>query len=423
MHKSLLLILLLGGCAVVPRQPHTSPESPPASPAAIEAPEPAITAGATPTSPDALWPIRPELYRTTSGAIYLGNLQARIDSYRRADPSQVGHAGKLAAALYARYRLLGRFDDAVEARDLLLRAVDGVSASADPALVVLAARVHSGFHRFTEAERLLARLPPQVLPVERAALQRDIDIALGRYARLDTDFKDSAQPVGEFYQLAHRADLRVLLGDLTGAERQYRLAQSLYRDVDPMPLAWLHTQMGIALLRFGRIERARTFFAAAVARLPGYALAEEHLAECEALLGETDAARARYLRVVAQTDNPEFMAALAGLEQDAGRPDEATLWHARAQARYADLLAAHPAAFAYHAVEFFLERGDTARALELARSNRRLRGDIFSDILLLQAARQAGHTVEACTAWKAAAAHRLRPPEWQPFEADSACAD
>jgi tetratricopeptide (TPR) repeat protein len=421
MQKAVLLVMILGGCAVSPSTP--PPEAASQTPAAAPQTETGVATDSVRATPDALWPIRPEWYRTTSGTIYLGNLQARIDSYRRADLRQPRPAGQLAAALYARYRLLGRFEDAVEARDVLQGVLATASPEADPELFMLAARVHSGFHRFEEAERLLGRLPPQAMTAERLALQRDIDVALGRYPRLDADFAASAQPVGEFYELAHRADLRVLLGDLSGAERQYRLAQSLYRDVDPMPLAWLHTQMGIALLRFGQIERARTFFAAAVERLPGYALAEEHLAECETLLGETEAARARYLRVIAQTDNPEFMAALAGLEQDAGRAQEAELWRTRAQARYADLLAAHPAAFAYHAVEFYLELGQLERALDLARENRRLRGDIFSDILLAQAAGQAGETAEACTAWRTAASHRLRPPEWQPFGAESPCAE
>lgn len=79
-----------------------------------------------------------------------------------------------------------------------------------------------------------------------------------------------------------------MLGDLPGASFWHRSAQDFYRDVSPFHLAWLYTQQGIAILRHGDFKSAQPFFAAALARLPSYYLAAEHLAECEMELGQLD---------------------------------------------------------------------------------------------------------------------------------------
>lgn len=396
----LLLASLLAGCA--------------STPPAATAPPSGATA-AIGTAAPAIWPIDRTLYRTTAGDIYLGNLDGRIDTLRARHQAlaQPLDAEKLAASLYHRYRLRGALSDAEEALALLQ---DGEPATADGH--VLHAAVLAGFHRFAEAEAALAKAAEAGADPARTRQQRaDLLVALGRYAELKDDFAVSAQPVGDFYELAHRADLRVLLGDLAGAERQYLAAQTLYNDTNPVPLAWLHTQMGIAHLRFGNMARAADFFAAAVERLPGYYLAEEHLAECEVELGKLDAARERYQRVIAQTGNPEFMSALADVEDARGDAIAAERLRQQALAGYAGLIERHGTTFAHHGAGFYLERGDAARALQLARDNRALRADVGSDLLLAEAALAAGQTEEACSALQRVRDTGLRPPERSDVEA------
>jgi tetratricopeptide (TPR) repeat protein len=392
----LLLAALLAGCASTPPAAH-----PPLAAAAAGDAASAVA--------PAIWPIDRTLYRTTAGDIYLDNLDGRIDTLRarHAAQGQALDAEKLAASLYHRYRLRGALDDA-EAALALLQANEAATADGH----VLRAMVFAGFHRFAEAEAALDKAVAAGADAALARQQRaDLLVALGRYAALEDDFAVSAQPVGDFHELAHRADLRVLLGDLAGAERQYLAAQTLYNDTNPVPLAWLHTQMGIAFLRFGNIARAAEFFAAAVERLPGYYLAEEHLAECEVQLGKLDAARERYLRVIAQTGNPEFMSALAGLEDTRGDGKAAAQWRQQALDGYAALIDRHGTTFAHHGAGFYLERGDTARALQLARDNRALRADVGSDLLLAEAALAAGEPAEACAALQRVRDSGLRPPE------------
>lgn len=387
---------LLGGCAT---GGGSVPDSTPA----------AAPAAAT---VEARYPLSPAQRVTTDAAIYLGNLDARIEVLQSDVDTgrQPSRRAALAAGLLYRYRILGRLADAEAALALAEQAVVESSANADAWLTLASAR--SAFHLFSAAEQALQQARAMGAAAERwQPLQRDLQVALGDYAALAEDFAHSDQPVADFYELAHRADLRLLLGDLGGASFWYRTAQDLYIDVDPVPLAWLYTQQGIALLRHGDFAAARDFFAAAYARLPQYYLAAEHLAECEHALGNLDRARALYREVIAQTGNPEFQAALAAVERDAGNQEVADAALAAAERGYRDLLARHPAAYAQHAAEFFLERGQAEQALQLALQNAELRRDVGSLILRARSEAAAGQFDQACASVKVIADLPVQPPE------------
>jgi thioredoxin-like negative regulator of GroEL len=394
---SVVLAALLSGCAASP------------SPASRAAAADLAPAAAAPI--ESIWPISPTHYRTTSAEIYLGNLDARVSTLeQRVAAGNVDRIESLAGQLYHRYKVLGRLDDAERALKLLGERADQDQLTSDG--MVLYAIALSGMHQFDDAERWLERARQAgAKPAAWRDVRNDILVARGEYDELAQDLQTSAEPIADFYALAHRADLRLLQGDLNGATRQYLTAQTLYADVSPVPLAWLHTQMGIGYLRHGRIADAKRFFAAAVERLPGYYLAEEHLAECETLLGEFDAARARYLRVIEQTGNPEFYAALAGLERAAGNSPRADRLTEQAKQGYEDLLRRYPSAYAQHAAEFFSETGDPLRAYDLARNNARDRQDIGSLILLATTADAVDQLEVACRARASAVATGLSPPE------------
>ena len=397
---SIALATALAGCA--------GKSATTATPAAATAVTPAPQQGAT----DPLWPLQPDAYRTTSGAIYLGNLDARIDESRRiiAARDLAVHRVALAGDLYHRYRVVGRIADAEEALVLLDTAI---AAEPDAAQAYqLRGVVRSGFHRFDEAlSDLDAAQRHGAKATDLASTRREIELALGDYAALESEFDTSADITPSFYELAHRADLRVMQGDLAGASFLYRAAQTQYRDVNPVPLAWLHLQQGIALLRFGKVAEARDFFAAAHARLPQYYLATEHLAECEAALGHHDRARDIYRDVIAQTGNAEFVAALSGVERSAGQAAEADRLMREAEAGYETLLAKYPSAYAQHAAEFFIEIGKPERAYALAQENLALRQDVGSWILLATTANALGQTDAACDARAKVLATGMTPPE------------
>ncbi|MCX7041804.1 MAG: hypothetical protein NT117_03780 [Gammaproteobacteria bacterium] len=376
---------------------------------------PATTKAGAATAPAKApgWPATPEEIRTTSGDIYLGNLDARIDALAIANgrTPRVDLQASQAGALYHRYRIRGTLADAEAALALLDAALTQAPGNAEAR--ALRATVLAGFHRFTAASADLDAVAA-LQPAKANALadaRREISLATGRYDQLREEFSNSANPDGPFYELAFRGNLLLQRGDLAGASAQFRRAQALFTDSSPMPLAWLHVQQGIALLRHGRHAEAAVFFKAAHDRLPGFTLATEHLAETQARLGNHALARELYEKVIADTGSPEFIAALARVERDAGNAALSAELYQRAQAGWSRLVAKYPAAFAQHAIGFYLDRGDSARALELARQNIILRQDVGSYILLALAADAAGSHAEACTARQSAMDSGLDPPE------------
>jgi hypothetical protein len=128
-----------------------------------------------------------------------------------------------------------------------------------------------------------------------------------------------------------------------------------------------------------------------------------HLASLEA----PDRALVR-LEVLGKTsDDPDVLAGQADALRRAGRADEATAMAARARARFEEVLARLPLAYADHAASFYLGSGrDAARALELARTNARNRPTDEALELWLTAAQAAASSVDTCDA---AAALATRP--------------
>ena len=136
----------------------------------------------------------------------------------------------------------------------------------------------------------------------------------------------------------------------------------------------------------GRLDDARKSFEAAWRRVPAYAQAQGHLAEVEAELGEVDSAISRLHSLAASSDDPDYAAQLARILGDVGHEDEFRHWRELAAARYDELVANHPEAFADHAAEFWLAAGaDPDKALRLAKMNVEVRNTPRARALLAQA--------------------------------------
>lgn len=358
------------------------------------------------------WPASQEDLPTTDGAIYLANLDQRIavlDALHTRKPDAAG-AASLAGALYHRYRIRGGLADAERAFFLMDAAL--AEAAPDPEYFVLRATLRSGFHRFAEAAADLDAAQAHGMPAGKlASARRELALALGQYEALRGAFEAaSSNAAADFDGLAFNAHLLELQGNAAGATRLYARAQDAYADSSPVPLAWLYVQQGVALLEAGDATRARPFFAAAHARLPGYTLATEHLAETEALLGHRERARMLYREAIAASDDPAFIDALAQLEQEAGNDTRAVQLARQARAGWEARIAKYPAAFAGHAVEYFLDHDDPRRALALARDNLQSRRDLGSLALLARAADAADDAGQACAAWREAHAGGLAAP-------------
>lgn len=380
------LIVLMAGCAsqgVDPEQ--TQPDSTP----------PPITFYPPATTTELV---------TTPGDVFVNNLSGTIRVMQRRLESRPSPtlASRLISELLLRYRILGQEPD-LDRADVLARRF----RASHPDRVEIGlhqANIASLTHRFAEAETLLNSLPrsPQV-----DGFLREIYLGTGRFDAAEALTKTMDR---DLVGLANRGNLAIQKGHYEEAARLFHQAQFQYRGVSPLIISWLHVQHGVLHLRTGRNEDARAYFAAAHERLPQYFLATEHLAESEKLLGNLDTAARLYDEVIAQTDNPQFMAALAEVEQMRGNAQAADAWQQKAATRFNTLLAARPAAWWGHAAEFFVD-AEPGRALEMARANADRRGDIGSWILLAEVALDAGEWREGCEAVQWIRASDLRPPE------------
>ncbi len=347
---------------------------------------------------------------TTSGVVYRANLDARIDalSARHAEHPGGPASTGLAALHFHRFKLIGRVDDLE--RSLAIVDTRLEAAPGDAGARRTRAHILAGMHRFDEARRDLEH-DKESSPSGATEIGLQIELATGNYDAVRSEFEEVSQPTADFYRTALRGNLAMLQGRPDTASVLFFRAQQMYTDSNPYPLAWLHTQQGIALLRTGDCRNAARFFAAAVDRLPDYYLAVEHLAECERQLGQLDSARERYRKVIAQTGQPEFIGALADLERDAGNHQRAERLTARAEREWNRLLQQHGATFSDHAAEFFLERNRPERALALARDIIERRKDVVSLALHARIAFENDLPDEGCRSIAAIERTGLKPPE------------
>lgn len=323
----------------------------------------------------------------TQGTIALRNLEAQIEGLEpNSTPGfpRVEERAWLIDLLALRGSILGSIADyerALELAHLLVR-----DATTEAAAFLARARTRAVFHRFRDAlddldvaERLAA--DAESVDRERAAVFQ----GLGRYEEASAIREEDARRCPSFESLGALTTLCAELGDTERAERLHAESVRRYRGVSPLPLAMLDFQLGAMWMHEGRLDRAREHLIAARRYVPAYAPAQGHFAEVEAELCHFDLARALLIPLATASDDPDYAAQLARICAHID-PDDARYWRERAAARYDELIAAYPEAFADHAAEFWLAAGgDPRKALPLARMNLEIRKTPRAHALLSRA--------------------------------------
>jgi tetratricopeptide (TPR) repeat protein len=344
---------------------------------------------------DTVAPPGPREFPTTDGGIAAGNLGGQISVLEQDLALDPGHIeARIALALLLGFRGLymskvADYERALELTDSAVR-----DAPTKAAAYVARAAARSTLHRFPEAiadldEAERRGILPAATRTARASILQakgDLDGALAlRHAASEAEAGIST--------LGAEAALLGELGRHDDASTMFHQALASYRNVYPFPVAWVLFQEGLMWERAGRAPRAKAFYAAARDRLPIYAHAASHLAQLE------PPARAIELLtpIVAASDDPEFELGLSQRLRDKGdiAGAEARLAHVRA--RYDELVAKHPEAFADHAGWFWLDEGkDPAKALVLAKKNLTVRANGKAYELAVLAGIAAGSREEAC---------------------------
>lgn len=346
-------------------------------------------------SASAEMPPPPTARRTTSGEIALGNLngQIRVSEERAAAPDPDGkRRGQLVDLLSLRADVAGRLADLERAAEIAEALPADVPGKPEPLLARAATR--AALHRFDDAWADLDEAERLGAPASRTRGKRaSILAARGRL--------DEALALAEEARKARpRVDtiglVAALLGELGRRDESaaaFRAAFEAIDDTSPFPVAWLFFREGEMWEREGRKDLALAYYQAALARLPAYAHAAAHAAR----LLPPDRAEALLNTVTSTSDDPDIDAVLAEKAKERGDAAAAQAHAAKAAARYEGLVARHPAAFADHAAQFWLDAGgDPKKALDLARLNLTARRTPRAYELAVLAALSAGDRGSAC---------------------------
>jgi tetratricopeptide (TPR) repeat protein len=314
---------------------------------------------------------------TTSARIFAGNLDKEVhllEDLVRHHPEMIEARRDLSALYHARGLWRGDLDEIQRGIDQLGECLQRTPG--DGSLWLARAGQQLSLHRFRDARLDLERAKALgVDPAAAAAVEQELDWSAGSTETAIASIRTAAARRPNPETIARLARLEHDLGNFEAADRAFETAEDLIVDPNPIPVAWLNVQRGRHKLEIGDAESALLFFSEALARMPDDAAARESLAEALHALGRDAEAIAQYETILQQSSQSDVSADLALLYQAAGRLDEAAALAARARDTFEALLVRYPEAMYWHAAQFFLNRGDRERALELLTLNLGLRAD------------------------------------------------
>jgi tetratricopeptide (TPR) repeat protein len=341
--------------------------------------------------------------KTTDGAVAIGNLDAMIAGHEKRvanAPGDVPLRAGLVELLLSRAQFLGTIADVERASEIAEGLVR--EAAKRPESWIARASTNATWHRFDAASEDLAAAERAGAPAKSLrAARASILAATGRLDEALAMAPSNGDLAGDSMALAGRGLLEGELGRMADAEGDLGAARSRYRDVSPLPLAWMDATQAAVYEKRGDRVKAHVYYTRAVRILPAYAKAVAHLASYET----AERAVAILEPVAVRSDDPEVHAELGDALRRVGRHVESEQSLARARSRYEALLAKHPEAFADHAARFWLGAGaDPARALPLAAANVKNRPTAEAFALWLDAAEAARDDASACQAARRLAA-------------------
>jgi len=328
----------------------------------------------------------------------LAGLERRLETR----PADAFLLEQQASGRMQRARLTGRYDDYALAEASVEAAFDASPDGAGPFLT--RAALNYTLHRLDRVEADLARAESAVLvsddtqaaiTARRAGLLLQRGLAGGAEALYRQALDLHATPA----HLSALAIAQSRQGHFEEAEASLDQAVATYHGLSVEPLAWIALHRGIFDLERAQYDQALVHYDEALALMPGWWLAEEHVAEIHVIQGRDDQALALYRDIVDRTGLPEFMDCIAGVLADQGDAEGAAVWRQRARGVYETQLEQFPEAAAGHALQHYLDAGDRpAQTVALAEANASLRPNAEALTLLADAYEAAGKDTAAALA-------------------------
>lgn len=357
----------------------------------------AACAESTPPTPGPPPAARGAQYSDVLAALDAQVQAARADAARY--PESWGELERIAGLHLERAQLSGDYNDYAAAELALEQAAK--LAGNTTSVCATTAKLDFALHRLKAAAESLKICEQRFglsaeARLELDGISADIEFYSGRYAQALAAYRAALAEQETIPGLSRLSLYHSKTGNTAEALALLDRAERSYFGDSARLRAWLKLRRAVIYLESGRWEDALAWLLAAQRELEGWWLIEEHIAEVQSLLGETEAARTIYRDVIERTGHPEYLDALAQLEQDAGQPQAARDLSAKAEAIYRQRLARWPEAAAGHALDHFLAFGaDSAETLTLAQANVRNRPYADAQIQLARAYLNAARVADA----------------------------
>jgi tetratricopeptide (TPR) repeat protein len=324
-----------------------------------------------------------------------------LEERLKQDPDDFLAAGKLGDTYLQHARESGRTDSHTKAEQWL-RAALKWSPDSYPLRASLASALMAQ-HRFGEAAALAGKLTIEN-PESPAAygVLGDALLEIGDVPGAESSYRKLAKLSAGLAVSARFAKLDWLRGNTAGALSNWSQALS-FSNSTAEALAWARVQKGELFLRMGELTNAEAEYKMALALVPDYYAALDHLAELQASRGQFDRSREMFAQLAARTDRPEHFQAVGDVLAAARRPEEAKPWHDRALANYAAAADSGSAGYFHHLASFYADvREDGPSAEKWARRDLEVRKNIYAWDALAWALFRKGNNAGALDAMKKA---------------------
>lgn len=330
--------------------------------------------------------------QTTPSDRQIVSAQSVID----AQPSKAKGYDLLAAAYMQKARETGDFSLNAKAEEALTRATQAEPDDFDA--LKLRAKLLLTYHRFADALEVARRAQvanPRDHDVYGA--MTDALVELGRYDEAVAAAQTMVDLRPDTPSYSRVSYLRLLHGDVAGAEAAMREAAEAASPGDPEKLAWCYVQLADALMKEGKTKEAEHEVDRALFTFPDYHAALAAKGRARQAANDLEGAAQFYSRAVERVPLPDYSAALGDIYTKLGRAEEAKRQYDLVE--FVERTGAAAGTYSRELALFWAEHDlRLDDALDIATRERAARGDIYTCDVLAWCLYKKGRLDEAKTA-------------------------